>query len=440
MAAASSRKEVFNYNRKFKEQLLLIKSKLENLQNDYGCSPNFLLMIEDNVTEKVNLRGRDSLTAGRTICCAEGELKEQFALGNINFHPDRMSFIMKGSKMQDDTEFLHDWAESVSRGIKRKHEKDEDEETKAYSNLMNDSKIALLEPKCELLEPKTEVSETIVKQEPVEEDANSTTTQLKEEQIKTSNSNSNLTKVEMMNTLGASFTSVTKSEKVRISIGNLMAKSTAQLLPSASGNKFTKIDPQLVINAADARKRDYSLQELLAQAAGGGMFSCGVCEFKTYCSKRLAVHVRSIHGYGAKKLVCRECGFSTTVKQDMGQHMREHKRELIKCNVDWCNFFTFDPKQSLLHAEQHRKQETNSPGGLAMKNDGSMTLGFQCPNCPFKSNSKKGIKVHENRIHKKEKEVFGVDKQTDSEVFGSSSETVIKREESSSASQLWYQV
>lgn len=75
-----------------------------------------------------------------------------------------------------------------------------------------------------------------------------------------------------------------------------------------------------------------------------------------------------------------------------------------------------------------------------MKNDGSMTLSFQCPNCPFKSNSKKGIKVHENRIHKKEKEVFGVDKQTDSEVFGSSSETVIKREESSSASQLWYQV
>ena len=51
--------------------------------------------------------------------------------------------------------------------------------------------------------------------------------------------------------------------------------------------------------------------------------------------QRLAVHVRSIHGYGAKKLVCRECGFSTTVKQDMGQHMREHKRELIKCNVDW---------------------------------------------------------------------------------------------------------
>ena len=41
--------------------------KLENLQSEYGCSPNFLLIFEDNVTEKVNLRGRDSLTAGRFV-------------------------------------------------------------------------------------------------------------------------------------------------------------------------------------------------------------------------------------------------------------------------------------------------------------------------------------------------------------------------------------
>ena len=48
-----------------REQLLSIKMKLENLQSEYGCSSNFLLIFEDNVTEKVNLRGRDSLTAGR---------------------------------------------------------------------------------------------------------------------------------------------------------------------------------------------------------------------------------------------------------------------------------------------------------------------------------------------------------------------------------------
>ena len=76
-------------------------------------------------------------------------------------------------------------------------------------------------------------------------------------------------------------------------------------------------------------------------------------------------------------------------RQEMGQHMKEHKRDLIKCNVDWwakdlkkikliqkvgiwhnklfgrkhsfnrCNFFTFDPEQSLLHAAQHREDEKN---------------------------------------------------------------------------------
>ena len=50
-----------------REQLLSIKMKLENLQSEYGCSSNFLLIFEDNVTEKVNLRGRDSLTAGRFL-------------------------------------------------------------------------------------------------------------------------------------------------------------------------------------------------------------------------------------------------------------------------------------------------------------------------------------------------------------------------------------
>ena len=47
--------------------MLSIKMKLENLQSEYGCSSNFLLIFEDNVTEKVNLRGRDSLTAGRLL-------------------------------------------------------------------------------------------------------------------------------------------------------------------------------------------------------------------------------------------------------------------------------------------------------------------------------------------------------------------------------------
>ena len=99
-----------------------------------------------------------------------------------------------------------------------------------------------------------------------------------------------------------------------------------------------------------------------------------------------------------------------------------------------CNFFTFDPEQSLLHAAQHREDEKNryflfstnelvttsvrkpvdeekyflsqfpisfvhlinmfllssKSGGMKTQ---TMSLGFQCSNCPFKSSSKKGIKV-----------------------------------------------
>ena len=135
-------------------------------------------------------------------------------------------------------------------------------------------------------------------------------------------------------------------------------------------------------------------------------------------SQRLAVHVRSIHGYGAKKLVCRECGFSTLIKWawpvtsdhcpltsdqesfpwitlhrqagDGSAHERAQEgphqvqRWLVSRNKwtqtnPWltnksstfsncdvfcprCNFFTFDPEQSLLHAAQHREDEKNRLG------------------------------------------------------------------------------
>merc|ERR1719400_976637 len=169
----SARREAFNYNRKFKEQLLSIKMKLENLQAEYGCSSNFLLIFEDNVTEKVNLRGRDSLTAGRTLCCGDGSLKDQFAKGQINFQPERMSFIRKGSCMQVDQSFLQDWAESLSRGMKRKRE---DEDATSESNPSNtlDPTMGLLEPKLELLEPQVELRE----------EGPSGTTEVKQEEVK----------------------------------------------------------------------------------------------------------------------------------------------------------------------------------------------------------------------------------------------------------------
>merc|ERR550534_389413 len=255
----------------------------------------------------------------------------------------------------------------MSRGVKRKREDEETTTEETSSTNPQDPSLGLLEPKVELLEPQEqlaeeegssssrvlvvkeeeEVKKETIKQEPID-DVN-LAAMIRDETVKISVGNLLLQNNEDKMGVG---NLVLQNNKNKMGVGNL-------LLQNNEDKRFSKIDPQLVKNAADARKRDYSIQELLAQAAGGGMFSCGFCEFKTYCSKRLAVHVRSIHGYGAKKLVCRECGFSTLIKQEMGQHMKEHKRDLIKCNVDWCNFFTFDPEQSLLHAAQHREDEKN---------------------------------------------------------------------------------
>jgi len=288
----SARREVFNYNRKFKEQLLSIKMKLENLQSEYGCSSNFLLIFEDNVTEKVNLRGRDSLTAGRTLCCGDGSLKEQFAKGEINFQPERMSFIRKGSCMQVDQSFLQDWAESMSRGVKRKREDGETTTEETSSTNTPDPSLGLLEPKVELLEPQEqlteegsssnrvpvvkeeEVKKETIKQEPID-DVN-LAAMIRDETVKISVGNLLLQNNEDKTGLG---NSLLQSNKDKMGVGNLILQNNKMgvgnlvlqnnkdnmgvgnlVLQNNEDKRFSKIDPQLVKNAADARKRDYSMQ------------------------------------------------------------------------------------------------------------------------------------------------------------------------------------
>ena len=287
----------------------------------------------------------------RTLCCGDGSLKDQFAKGQINFQPERMSFIRwsilpldltfvqnvsidssfdnsgKAAACRSTNPFfkigLNLWGDhhhryhhsstvgypphhlfiisifyffSFSRGIKRKRE-DEDEANESHPSNPLDHTLGLLEPKLELLEPQVELREeglsgTEVKQEEVKKE------EIKQEPVES---------LDEMN-----LAAMIRDETVKISVGNL-------LLQNSEDKRFSKIDPQLVKNAADARKRDYrwatkkdnlifitwwlyflvdiplsenvlrfcffSMQELLAQAAGGGMFSCGFCEFKTYCSK-----------------------------------------------------------------------------------------------------------------------------------------------------------
>ena len=95
--------------------------------------------------------------------------------------------------------------------------------------------MGLLEPKLELLEPQVELREeglsgTEVKQEEVKKE------EIKQEPVES---------LDEMN-----LAAMIRDETVKISVGNL-------LLQNSEDKRFSKIDPQLVKNAADARKRDY---------------------------------------------------------------------------------------------------------------------------------------------------------------------------------------
>ena len=159
--------------------------------------------------------------------------------------------------MQVDQSFLQDWAESLrcpsssstlslslsivifhSRGIKRKHD---DEEGAGDSQARNphDPSLGLLEPKLELLEPQVELRE--------EGSSSSSCTEVKQE-VKEENQ---MVKQEPMESLDEiNLAAMIRDETVKISVGNL-------LLQNNEDKRFSKIDPQLVKNAADARKRDY---------------------------------------------------------------------------------------------------------------------------------------------------------------------------------------
>jgi len=373
-------KELSDYNRKFREQLLSIKTKLEKLQSDFGCNSNFLLLVEDNVTEKINMRGRDSVSAGRVLCCGEGDVKNFFCEGKLAFEPSVMSFLQPGNIIQDDPQFLMDWAAAVKfGGQKVKQEGEQQDGSNNWSGANQGPMSNTMAPNMAVMANMLAQLQALaaIKQEPSEAGQNAFG--------------------DIMN-----INNIVKKEPVDddCSVGNIdpsqfLAKDEGQSSSGISGlNPFlmsNKIDPELVKNAADARMRDYSVQELVKQAEGGVNYSCSFCDFKTFCSKRLSVHVRSLHGFGGKKLICKECKFTTVNKQIMSGHiMSEHRKDLIRCKEDKCNYYSFNADQFRIHAEEHK---TNVPG---------TSLNFKCDFCNFKSSSRKGIGVHINRIHSTE--------------------------------------
>jgi len=289
------------------------------------------------------MRGRDSVSAGRVLCCGDGDLKQLFCDGKLAFEPSVMSFVQPGNSIQDDPQFLMDWAEAVKLGgpaVKQEGDLQAacnslggETEMSGGNMMTNNMNMAVMANMLAQLQ-----ALATVKQEPGEDGQN------------TFGMNMNLNNIVKKEPVDES------DNSGNFDPSQFLSKDGGQTSAGLSGlNPFmmsNKIDPNLVKNVADARMRDYSVQELVSQAEGGVNYSCSFCDFKTFCSKRLSVHVRSLHGFGVKKLICKECKFSTMNKQTMSSHiMNEHRKDLIRCKEDKCNFYSFNADQFRAHAE-----------------------------------------------------------------------------------------
>ena len=163
-----------------------------------------------------------------------------------------------------------------SRGVKRKREDEETTTEETSSTNTPDPSLGLLEPKVELLEPQEqlaeegssssrvpvvkeeeEVKKEMIKQEPID-DVN-LAAMIRDETVKISVGNLLLQNNEDKTGLG---NLVLQNNKDKMGVGNLILQNNKMgvgnlVLQNNEDKRFSKIDPQLVKNAADARKRDY---------------------------------------------------------------------------------------------------------------------------------------------------------------------------------------
>lgn len=314
-----------NSNKKFLDELLEIKTRLEALQSQFNRPANFLLVIEDNVTRKEKEK-KDNKSSGdecSVLCFGQGDIKDFFSKGQLGFQPAMMKFLRAGKTLNADEQFMADWAEGIKQGIKREVGVDSANllgNMAAMFNQLQAFAAVKQEPRMEGLDG--------IKSEPTDEDGFIDPSQF---------------------------------------LGNVM-------------NPFMA-----------ANNEPINTEHITQPAVEGGMnYSCSYCDFKTFCTKRLSVHVRSNHGV-TKKLICRECKFTTFTKQQMSSHiMAEHRRDIIRCKEDKCNFYTLNIEHFRKHSEEHKN---NIP---------SVALDFKCDFCNFRSSSRKGIGVHINRSHTEE--------------------------------------
>ena len=95
-------------NRNIKGVLTTVKNKIENIQEQNGGHPNYLLLIEDNFSE-VSSSGPKTKTNRKTIVTAAGDFREAFMARTLVYEPEMMIVLQKGNNLEQDFTFFEEY-------------------------------------------------------------------------------------------------------------------------------------------------------------------------------------------------------------------------------------------------------------------------------------------------------------------------------------------
>ena len=98
-------------NRRINSALQNLKAKVEEFQAKYGGTPDFVLLMKDNMTE-ANETGRIARTNRNVVVSGDGPLFETFKYKGLKFDPKTMQFTKKGKTLEKDFDMIESWLDT----------------------------------------------------------------------------------------------------------------------------------------------------------------------------------------------------------------------------------------------------------------------------------------------------------------------------------------
>ena len=98
-------------NRRINSALQNLKAKVEEFQAKNGGTPDFVLLMKDNMTE-ANETGRIARTNRNVVVSGDGLLFEAFKYKGLKFDPKTMQFTKKGKTLEKDFDMIESWLDT----------------------------------------------------------------------------------------------------------------------------------------------------------------------------------------------------------------------------------------------------------------------------------------------------------------------------------------